>query len=205
MDHRKALRLIQHAEVAGLNTPVFEQGIARIDSTHERIFQHFIGLTVIKLGSASGKFGSTLGTSNRIFTLKSDPPTEQGTEFQYGVDPLGELEKLKSDQLIHSQDNVLTDAISMPKTHKYNRNTVYEQTYPGAFRTGDIVEMQASLVVIKTHQNMLKVTCRLHALTLLDNSFTKEIGTISHAPVISLTILIINRSPPQTEQHRGLN
>jgi hypothetical protein len=48
----------------------------------------------------------------------------------------------------------------------------YQEFIPGGFRIGDIVEMQVCFVGV-TVKNTVKITTRLQALTLLDNSFTK--------------------------------
>ncbi|KAJ6477946.1 hypothetical protein C8R47DRAFT_984488 [Mycena vitilis] len=136
---------------------------------HDRFTHHFSGAAVSKWKKAIGPSGSVYSASNRLFTMKTDAPTEQGTTFEPGVDPTGALEMLKSVDMFHGPENIV----------KYFRRTTddstgkYLQSYPGSFRVGDLVEMQASFVAIMTSQDQVKVTSRLHALTLLDTSFTK--------------------------------
>ncbi|KAJ7169023.1 hypothetical protein C8R46DRAFT_1034145 [Mycena filopes] len=119
----------------------------------------------------SGPIGTIFSANNRLFTLKVDAPTEQGTEFQPGVDPVGILERLKTRDMFHGPDNIVKYFKLV--VDEETKETKYAAAVPGTFRVGDLVEMQASFVAIMTAQNQIKVTTRLHALTLLETSFTK--------------------------------
>ncbi|KAJ7698917.1 hypothetical protein B0H17DRAFT_926895, partial [Mycena rosella] len=110
----------------------------------------------------------------RLFTSKLDANNEDRVEFHDRLDPTGDLEKLKTDQLIHSQDNVVRYYKCDLETESESVSAVtYPTAIPGMFKIGDIVEMQASLITRSTCQHKIKVMCRLHVLTLLDNSFTR--------------------------------
>ncbi|KAJ7019556.1 hypothetical protein C8F04DRAFT_1188795 [Mycena alexandri] len=138
---------------------------------HVREFaQYFCGTPVSKWQVEVGPIGSVFSANNRLFTLKTDAPTEQGTEFEPGVDPVGILERFKTADMFHSPENVVKyfRVVSDPEQGEIK----YLQSFPGAFRVGDVVEMQASFVAIMTSQGQIKVTSRLHALTLLDTGFT---------------------------------
>ncbi|KAJ7019100.1 hypothetical protein C8F04DRAFT_1198089 [Mycena alexandri] len=171
MDHRKALRLTQHVEMTGFETGIFEEAMNRLEMAQDIFAQHFCGLPIARLLTPNGRSGRILGASNRLFTLRADCPTEQGTEFQPGMDPLGALERLKSEELIHGPENIVR--FYKRTTDKKNGRTSYDSAHPGIFRPGDIAEMHASLVAIRTGDKKIKVTCRLHAMTLLDDTFTK--------------------------------
>jgi hypothetical protein len=108
LDTRRSLRLIQQAEICGLDTHTFHQAMTQLETAHERICQHFCGLSVDKWTHYPGRFGRTFSASNRLFTLKRDAPTEQSTDFQPGVDPLGELERVKSEDVFHGTENVVS-------------------------------------------------------------------------------------------------
>ncbi|KAJ7661403.1 hypothetical protein DFH06DRAFT_949846, partial [Mycena polygramma] len=164
----QVIKLAQYAEICGLGSSLFEESMANAGTVHDRFAQHFSGATVSKWVPVLGPIGSVYSASNRLFTMKADAPTEQGTDFEPGVDPTGALENLRTSDMFHGPENVV----------KYFRKETDEETgylssYPGAFRVGDLVEMQVSFVAIMTSQNQVKVTSRLHALTLLDASFTK--------------------------------
>ncbi|KAJ7642479.1 hypothetical protein DFH06DRAFT_1334347 [Mycena polygramma] len=180
------IRLSQYAEICGLGSTLFEDSMANAKTVHDRFAQHFSGTAVAKWTPVLGPTGSVYSASNRLFTMKADAPTEQGTDFEPGVDPTGALESLRTSDLFHGPENVV----------KYFRKALDQETgrnkylpsYPGAFRVGDLVEMQVSFVAIMTSQNQVKVTSRLHALTLLDASFTKA----SIIPLRPSNLLIID-------------
>ncbi|KAJ7733481.1 hypothetical protein B0H16DRAFT_1732293 [Mycena metata] len=167
----KLLRLSQYAEICGMGSPVFESSMVTATTIHERFAQHFCGSSLASWVPLIGPMGSVFPANNRLFTLKSDAPSEQNTDFEEGVDPVGIIERLKTADMIHAPENVV----------KYFRLAISDQTsdveylpsFPGAFHVGDLVEIQASFVAIMTGQSQIKVTTRLNALTLLDNSFTK--------------------------------
>ncbi|KAJ7703374.1 hypothetical protein B0H16DRAFT_1475966 [Mycena metata] len=171
LDQKRAIRLAQRIEISGLNTATFEEALDKLESANDKLTQHFSGLTVKNISTANGRFGRPIAGSNRIFTLRVDSPTDQSTEFQPGLDPLGKLERLTSKEVFHGPDNVVK-YYRRAKDPK-NGSNVYDSGFPGSFRIGDIVEMQASIVTIKAANETMKLTCRLHALTMLDDSFTK--------------------------------
>ncbi|KAJ7715764.1 hypothetical protein B0H16DRAFT_1741720 [Mycena metata] len=158
LDHRRTVKLAQRVEISGLNTATFEEALNKLENTSDKLTQHFSGQTVRKISTANGRFGRPIASSNRIFTLRADSPTDQGTDFEPGLDPLGTLEKLTTREVFHGPDNVVK-YYRRAKNPKDGSN-VYDSGFPGSFKIGDIVEMQA-----------------LHALTMLDDSFTKEAAT----------------------------
>ncbi|KAJ7037574.1 hypothetical protein C8F04DRAFT_1180315 [Mycena alexandri] len=171
LDHKRAVRLAQRIELSGLNTATFEEALNKLESANDKLTQHFSSQTVRKITSTNGRFGRPIASSNRIFTLRADSPTDQGTDFEPGLDPLGTLEKLTTREVFHGPDNVVK-YYRRAKDPKDGSN-VYDSGFPGSFKAGDIVEMQASVVTIKAANDTMKLTCRLHALTMLDDSFTK--------------------------------
>ncbi|KAJ7029811.1 hypothetical protein C8F04DRAFT_1187323 [Mycena alexandri] len=171
VDHKRAIKLAQRVEVSGFNTPTFEEALNKLETANDRFSQHFRGQGVQKISPPNGQFGRSIACSNRLFTLRMDNPTEQGTDFEAGIDPLGTLEKLISSEMFHSTDNIVK--YYTRGTDLKDGITTFVGGFPGSFKIGDIVEVQASLVSIKTADGGLKLTCRLHALTMLDNSFTK--------------------------------
>ncbi|KAJ7622776.1 hypothetical protein DFH06DRAFT_1340649 [Mycena polygramma] len=128
------------------------------------------------MGEAAGVAGDVVSASNRIFTLKADVPTEQDNDFQRGVDPIRLLTKMKTGELIHAPDNIVT-YFKRSKTEE-NDAYKYDEFIPGGFKVGDLVEMQVCFVAMASARNTVKVTTRLQALTLLDDQFSKA-STIS--------------------------
>ncbi|KAJ6449306.1 hypothetical protein C8R47DRAFT_1084762 [Mycena vitilis] len=171
----KAQFLSQQVEICGLDTAIFEEAMAKIIALHDLFGEYLTGVEVKPIADGPFSTNNAFGASNRVFSLKSDIPTEQDNRFQDGVDPLGRLEKLKSPDLIHAPDNI----VQYFKKSKVQREgqSVYEEFIPGSFKVGDIVEMQFCLVAMSSAKSTVKITTRLQALTLLDDSFAKKAAT----------------------------
>ncbi|KAJ6522935.1 hypothetical protein DFH09DRAFT_1330302 [Mycena vulgaris] len=157
----KAMFLSQQAEICGMGTTIFNESMLKIAAVTDYFDQHLSGAELGSIAEVDSSDGRLFSACNRFFTSKSDAPSEQDTEFQNGVDPLNVLRKLKANDLIHAPDNIVNKVF-------------YDESVPGAFRPGDIVELQVSFVALKTAGNKVKVTTRLQAVTLLTNEFTKK-------------------------------
>lgn len=56
----------------------------------------------------------------------------------------------------------------------FNREAVYDTTFPGTFRVGDIVEVHGSFVAFTAKKGKeMRMQLLLQSVTLLDSSFTK--------------------------------
>ncbi|KAJ7708003.1 hypothetical protein B0H16DRAFT_1345143, partial [Mycena metata] len=179
LEARRAIRLGQRAEISGLNSQTFEDAIAKLEASHDKFQQFFGGQSIQRLVMQTGHFGRVLATSNRIFTMRSDHPHEQSTSFEQGVDPLGVLERMSTREIFHGLDNVVKYYRKL--SDRSDGRMTFPSWFPGAFKIGDIVELQASLVVVQTANGGIKMTCRLHALTLLDDSYTKVRHNLVHS------------------------
>ncbi|KAJ7709296.1 hypothetical protein B0H16DRAFT_1481016 [Mycena metata] len=168
----QVIKLSQFAEICGLGTSLFDDSMTSATVVHDRFAQYFCGTPVSKWQPEVSPIGTVFSASNRLFTFKTDAPTEQGREFEPGVDPVGILERFKTADIFHAPENVVKYFRTVSDQER--GETKHLQSFPGAFRVGDLVEMQASFVAIMTTQGQIKVTTRLHALTLLDTSFTYE-------------------------------
>ncbi|KAJ6459155.1 hypothetical protein C8R47DRAFT_1226694 [Mycena vitilis] len=169
---RKVPFICQHIEVCGLDSPTFREAIAKTEEVNERFHEHFSSVTVVDLVRPASSLGPVIAASNRLFTIKTDAPTKQDTDFVDGLDPTGALEKLKHRELIHAPDNMV-HYFRFVAVGADSGKVKYEKTVPGTFKAGDIVEIQMSFVAIQAANSEIKVTARLQAVTLLDASFTK--------------------------------
>jgi hypothetical protein len=179
----------QYIEICGLEADTFRDAMTKTEEINQRFAEHFSTTNVVDLVRPQTSFGLAFSSSNRFFTLKTDAPTEQDNTFSDGVDPVGVLEKMKTRDLIHAPENIVKYFKCFPNTDDaYELDLLcrtrliscmcsskvrYEETIPGAFKVGDLVEIQVSFVGVFTAQNEVKVTSRLQAVTLLDASFTK--------------------------------
>ncbi|KAJ7229637.1 hypothetical protein C8J57DRAFT_1534392 [Mycena rebaudengoi] len=184
---RKRQFLGQHTEICGVNTGTFDACIRNMANINEKFEQHLCSITAASTAETTGLFGKLFSASNCLFTLRSEAPTGQDTDFQLGVDPLGLLNQLKTADMIHSPENMVK-YYKMCETA--NGKISYEETVPGVFKAGDIVEMQVSFVAILNAQKAVKVTNRLQALTLLNHEFTKA----SRRPNIDHMIRLTNQA-----------
>lgn len=104
---RKIAYLAQHIEICGLETASFASAINKITEIRQKFAEHLFTATIFENIDRNGPFGIKFVANNRFFTKRHDAPTEQDTEFQHGVDPLGSLHKLKGSDLIHAPDNIV--------------------------------------------------------------------------------------------------
>ncbi|KAJ7765354.1 hypothetical protein B0H16DRAFT_1717899 [Mycena metata] len=145
MDPRRAIRLTQRVEIAGLGTPTFEEALRKLESAHDQFSEHFCGQDIGKIDPQNGEFGRALACSNRVFTMRADYPTEQSTEFEAGVDPLGSLEKLSTKDLFHGPGNVVK--YFRRATDPKGGGRIFDSGFPGSFKVGDLVEIQGSITI----------------------------------------------------------
>ncbi|KAJ7152416.1 hypothetical protein C8R46DRAFT_1042787 [Mycena filopes] len=142
----KAQFLTQSAEIDGMRTATFDAAMASLASVDQRFSDFLAGTDIMGCSEEAKRRGRGLLASNKIFSFRSDVPTEQDTGFQDGVDPVGALARLKTGDLIHAPDNIVKYYKRVQdleaSTHKY------ETYFPGGFHAGDIVEMQVTFVAI---------------------------------------------------------
>ncbi|KAJ7758175.1 hypothetical protein DFH07DRAFT_1025030 [Mycena maculata] len=167
----KAQFLSQSVEISGLRTATFGEAISKISTVHDRFGEHLGGTTMLDIPSFDTGVGPVFSASNRLFTLKSDCPTEQDVEFHEGIDTLGLLNRLKSGELIHAPENMVK---FFKRVKHVDDGYEYAPFVPGGFKIGDIVELQVTFVALASRMNKVKLTSRLQAVTLLDNTFAKR-------------------------------
>ncbi|ESK93949.1 hypothetical protein Moror_12942 [Moniliophthora roreri MCA 2997] len=112
--------------------------------------------------------------------------------FDDAVDPKGYLEQLYEGNYVHTSKNQVV-------YFKRSTNTAGEQhfteTTPSKLQEGDIVEVQFTMTMVKTHNRHrtsstndgYKTRLVLHAVTLLDSTFSE----VSNTPLQIYSPLII--------------
>ncbi|KAJ6470780.1 hypothetical protein C8R47DRAFT_1325133 [Mycena vitilis] len=157
-------------------------------NVHQKFAQHIAGVPFGNLVTKDAPDGPFLAANNRLFSSRSEVPTEQDNTFQDGVDAIGRLAKLKGAELIHAPENI----VKYFRLINGTEGSHYAKEIPGAFKVGDLVEMQLSFVAMMSHKKV-KVTNRLQALTLLDNTFSNSasdtrLSAIAVNPVVCIGI-----------------
>ncbi|KAJ6474031.1 hypothetical protein C8R47DRAFT_1221280 [Mycena vitilis] len=176
----KAQFLSQHVEICGLDTATFEASMGQINAIHELFSDYLSGIDITPVPDGPNSTNCSLGAANRVFSRKYDLPTEQDNDFEPGLDPIGLLDKLKGTEFFHAPENMVKYFRRVKAATETQVKPVYEGFIPGAFKPGDIVEMQLCIVGVSAAKNSVKITTRLQALTLLDDTFTKA-ATIARA------------------------
>ncbi|KAJ7640377.1 hypothetical protein DFH06DRAFT_1137831 [Mycena polygramma] len=180
---RKAIYLTQHIEICGLDNTIFEDCVRHVATITQKFAEHIAGVPFTTVAIKEGADGPCISASNRLFSCRSDVPTEQDNDFQDGVDALGHLAKLKGTDLIHAPENIVSFfRVTNGASPTSNSGDRYVKQIPGAFKVGDLVEMQLAFVAIMAHKT-IKVTNRLQALTMLDDEYTKEASTLRSAAI----------------------
>ncbi|KAJ7086953.1 hypothetical protein C8R44DRAFT_900920 [Mycena epipterygia] len=169
---RKAIYLSQYVEICGINTATFEACIANILDVHQKFGQHLAGTPMCDLVTRLSADGVVFSAGNRLFTRRSEAPTEQDNSFEPGVDPVQRFAKLKGTELIHAPENMVKYYRLKGNAQWVNNHDKYQTIAPGTFQPGDIVEMQVAFIAIMSEKK-ITITKRLQALTLLDDSYTK--------------------------------
>ncbi|KAJ7025319.1 hypothetical protein C8F04DRAFT_1269348 [Mycena alexandri] len=142
----------QHIKICGLQSTTFKEAMEKTQEVTDRFVDHLAGVKVVDLPRPNSVLGPVLSASNRIFTAKDECPTEQDNEFAEGLDPVGTLAKMKTQNLIHAPENMVN--INVFEAAK-SGNAV-----PGLFKVGDLVELQVSFVAIHVSREV-KITYKV--------------------------------------------
>ncbi|KAJ7482344.1 hypothetical protein B0H11DRAFT_1719455, partial [Mycena galericulata] len=167
----KVLYLSQRAMLAGYGSPSFEKSVRNAEEIYSLFQRNFAAGTMVEWKPPIIVDDEAFNAATRFFTLRADAPNETDLAFGDGVDATGRLETMKGRALLHLNDNKITylkrtiDAVT--------RKATYEETSPGVFRLGDLVEMEAYFVAFRRQDNSVKMTIRFQGLTLLDASYSK--------------------------------
>ncbi|KAF8870508.1 hypothetical protein BD779DRAFT_1455315 [Infundibulicybe gibba] len=161
--------LRQSISITGIGSPTFG---AAVEATHlifdmfQRQFQEG-ALAVWE--TPSHQSYPTLPMSNRYLTPRRDAPHMEHIPFEAEVDPHGYLESMIKDGYIHGEENNVEYYTQSTKEGK----KIFVESGPQTFRVGDIVEVQVSFVVVPLKQQRYKMMGVLHAIALLDTSFSQ--------------------------------
>ncbi|KAF8867494.1 hypothetical protein BD779DRAFT_1685747 [Infundibulicybe gibba] len=187
--------LRQSVGLTGLGSPTFDAAVEathQIFETFQRQFQE--GALEVWQGDVwetpSHQSHPSLPTSNRYLTPRRDAPHMEHIPFESSVDPHGHLEAMLKDGYVHGEENIVE---YYTKNMEAGKKT-FVKAGPQAFRKGDIVEVQVSFVVVPLKKQKYKMIGTLHAIALLDTSFSQEAtrkrsmtaSTLRTTPAVSL-------------------
>ncbi|KAK7054074.1 hypothetical protein R3P38DRAFT_3171588 [Favolaschia claudopus] len=107
---------------------------------------------------------------------RTDGRAVEEVPFGPGVDPLGHLANFRSSDLVHTAENDVKYfrlANDLDKRHALSDRDSFYEAFPAAFRKGDIVEVQGSIIAFFAKNHVVKTIFQMNVLTLLDASFSK--------------------------------
>ncbi|KZT21441.1 hypothetical protein NEOLEDRAFT_1181765 [Neolentinus lepideus HHB14362 ss-1] len=135
----------------------------------------------------------TLSVGNKFFTSTRFTNRNNAIPFDKVVDPRGILEKLQDENFIHTDDNKVTYyKVIVDETGKLQ----YITMDPAAFRTGDIAEVEFSIITVPQKERY-RMGLVLRSITLLDAQHT-ETPHLSSSTHIQPSL-----SAPKIKRHVG--
>ncbi|KAJ7723940.1 hypothetical protein DFH07DRAFT_971363 [Mycena maculata] len=187
LNQTKASNTSQQISLTGFTCGLFTEGVNQLKELHTLYDRYFQGNAMTKWTPQEDHGCITLNASSRFFTSLLDEPDAVPVPFGYGVDPNGHLQKFVGNHLIHTEDNI----VSYFQRVKNESTGAYEMdvAFPSTFRTGDIVEIEASVIMFKTKQDQYKMHCNLRLLTLLDGTYSKLAEKAKRDSIAAATII----------------
>ncbi|KAJ7171228.1 hypothetical protein C8R46DRAFT_1216806 [Mycena filopes] len=172
LNNNKAANISQRVKIVGLGSASFELAVQNTKVIQEAFSRFFGGRPISGWNTGDGTGETFLIASNRFLTSNKDYPNCKSVPIGPGVDPLKSLERFKSAGLIHTADNIV-NYFRLYKDPKSGED-IYYSSFPGAFRVGDIVEIQGSVTAFQTKQQKIKTHFHMQSLTLLDHKYSRE-------------------------------
>jgi hypothetical protein len=181
---RKYLR--QSVMLTGFGSDIIKKAIDNIRYIHGLFDQEFMQGELEAW--TPGRFGQfdAIDISNRYFTRRCDMNGEAPIQFSHAIDPENILTNALSNDFVHIQENVVEYYEAVEKDNKIKweycysfQRTTYKNAYryidinPGRIQRGDVLEIQASFIVVPLKAKKYKMLVVLRAITVLDNSATK--------------------------------
>ncbi|KAF7977621.1 hypothetical protein HWV62_3016 [Athelia sp. TMB] len=167
---RNSVRYLEQSfTLTGLNTLSFNMAIEGVFGIAESFGRQTDHMAPWHPGLFEGF--ATLNVSNRLFTKQTADQRHQAVAIEGQVDPLGALLSIAGEEYVHTDDNVVRylKCINLPDGNSRQGC----QSTASAFKPGNIVEAQVSLVVLPSRNGMQDLKLILRAMTMLDDSFSK--------------------------------
>ncbi|KAJ7239831.1 hypothetical protein C8J57DRAFT_1727235 [Mycena rebaudengoi] len=164
------LYISQRVSIAGYGDSGFDDGMAKKDEIFS-LFERYFPEGTMQQANDINPLRDVLTAATRVFTPRTDAPTGRDIAFTPQLDPIGRLEHMKGNDLIHISDNqvMYTKRIRDPR----DGGIAYVPASPGHFRSGDIVEAEIFFVAIQRRDKSTVLTSRPRGIILLDSNFSK--------------------------------
>ncbi|KAK7040606.1 hypothetical protein R3P38DRAFT_2769081 [Favolaschia claudopus] len=167
----RVTNLCQRVELTGLDSASFSQSINQILVVQDAFRRFFAGQRV-SAWNFSDEDGHARFNCTCLYLTKTDGRAVEEVPFGPGVDPLGQLAKFRSSDLVHTAENDVK-YLRLAKQDLLHPREMFYEAFPAAFRKGDIVEVQGTIVAFFSKNGMVKTIFQMNVLTLLDATFSK--------------------------------
>ncbi|KAF8237673.1 hypothetical protein L208DRAFT_1246044, partial [Tricholoma matsutake] len=173
--HKNQIRYLkQSISLTGFDTLAFHTAVDNLSSIYA-LFSHCVLPTKLQawvLDDYTLGFCS-ISASNRLFTPRSESPTDPIQDLGRDVDPQGKLLKCTQlgGQYFHSKDNKVNYwewTTNQLGTYKYI------PTSPTKIQVRDIIEVKLFFLAVPLRGSQFKMTVVLHDLTILDGKFAHQ-------------------------------
>ncbi|TFK59185.1 hypothetical protein BDN72DRAFT_906086 [Pluteus cervinus] len=200
--------LRQSVTLSGLDSTKFETAVDRIHDIYNKYRRFFPENQLLPWNDLHCTIttGRTLTFSNRYFTRRNEAPTLRAIPFTEEVDPKGLLTKLITGHLFHCSDN----EVSYYTRYKDDEDKlVHDFVGPQTFRTGDIVDVQFSVVVYRMRTGEHVMKAMLFSIALVNGKYSDEYSQRLQVPVPPSTLSVKRKTgydvAPQSAKQARLN
>jgi hypothetical protein len=195
---RRAEYFKQEITLTGLGSPSFQRAVDATETVYTFIERGFEDGQLVPYDFVKDRkgFGPTMEVANRFFTPRKDAPNMVAVKCGKEVDPRGIVEAVcREKSLVHGEDNkVEFFASTGAGNHGKRRCGIngckcraratdgfhsFKIVEPKIFRTGDLVEVRFSFVVVPLSGGKRMMKAILRSVALVDDSFAKvSIGVL---------------------------
>ncbi|SJL08157.1 uncharacterized protein ARMOST_11520 [Armillaria ostoyae] len=163
--------MAQSVTVMGLGCQSFEDTILTLQEIRLTAEREFKTGMLEKWNAGAYRGFPVFALSNRYFCTLKDGAHQEEVPFSKDVDPVGILQRLARNDLIHTEENEVQYFKSSVDEDGKRR---YQWAQPQLFRVGDIVEVQCSVIIVKGKGTKHRMKLVLRAIALLDCEIALE-------------------------------
>ncbi|KAK7015099.1 hypothetical protein R3P38DRAFT_2544007 [Favolaschia claudopus] len=169
----RVTNLCQRVELTGLGSESFLQSINKVLVVQDAFRRFFAGQRVSSWNFAD-EDGHSRFNCTCLYLTKTDGRAAEEVPFGPGVDPLGQLAKFRTSDLVHTAENDMKYfRLAKPEQDSAQPRETFYEAFPASFRKGDIVEVEGTVVAFFSKNGMVKTIFQMNVVTLLDATFSK--------------------------------
>ncbi|PBK91041.1 hypothetical protein ARMGADRAFT_933168, partial [Armillaria gallica] len=172
---RNKIRFLnQSVTIAGMGSELFQDSIDTLKELHQRGEREFKQGQLEEWCPGQFQGDDAVEMVNWYFRPQTKSENQTSVQLSSDINPKGVLRWMAGDNMVHTEDNIMKYYKKVSK-RQYSVNNImtksdqrYAEAKPQMFRTGDIVEVQCSIVFIKGKAGVVKMKLILRALALVN-------------------------------------